>query len=136
MALVAVLTIATFAILLFAGKTFVSITLDPALAKAEGATVELHELVLMLLLASAIALSIKLAGIILITALLIIPAATAQNIARSLSSMFFASVLISILSVLSGMIVSIQLNTPPGPTIVVGGAVLFAVSLAVKPSLR
>lgn len=134
--LAVLLALITLGILIFAGKGFVSIALNPALAQAEGVTVERHELILMLLLASVIALSIKLVGIILVTALLVIPAATAQNIARSLSSMFAISIIMSIIAVISGMIASMQLNTPPGPTIVVSGTILFAMSLAVKPLLR
>lgn len=135
-ALAAGLSVITLITLLLAGKAFISITFEPTLAKAEGVPVERHELILMILLASTIALGIKLVGVILVTALLIIPAASAQNIARSLSSMFSISVLFSLISVIIGMLLSIQVNTPPGPTIIIVGTGLFALSLAAKPLLR
>ncbi len=121
-------------ILLWAGKGFVAISLDQSLAKAEGVPVKRYELLFMLLLAAVIALAIKFVGVILVTALLIIPAATAQNLARSLTGMFGLSVLISIISVTVGMLISAALSTPSGPTIVLTGTALFAISLIARGS--
>ncbi|MEX1112535.1 MAG: metal ABC transporter permease [Candidatus Andersenbacteria bacterium] len=119
-------------VFLWAGKAFVAISLDPALAKAEGIPVKQYELLFLLLLAAAIALAIKFVGVVLVTALLIIPAATAQNISRSLSQMFGFSVIISIISVSAGMLTSAALSTPSGPTIILSSTVLFVLSIFVK----
>lgn len=123
-----VLTVVVAAVMLFAGKSLVAITLDSSLAKAEGIPVERRELLFLLLLAAVIALAIKFVGVILVTAMLIIPAASAYNIARSLSTMFVWSILISLLSVIFGMTASALLNVPSGPAIVLTGTVLFALS--------
>jgi zinc transport system permease protein len=128
------LLIATIAIatLVWVGKGLVAITLDASLAKAEGIPVARYELLFLLLLAAVIALAIKFVGIVLVTALLIIPAASAQNLARSLSGMFGISVALSLLSVVLGMLASALFNIPSGPAIVLTGTVFFAVSLLIK----
>ncbi|MEK7556506.1 MAG: metal ABC transporter permease, partial [Patescibacteria group bacterium] len=86
-------------ILFLTGKALVSLTFDASLARAEGIPTHRHELTFLLLLAATIALSIKFIGVILVTALLITPAAAAQNLARSLSSMFVWAVAIALISV-------------------------------------
>lgn len=127
-----VITIVVAAVLVWTGKGFVSISLDKALAHAEGIPVARLEMLFLVLLAAVIALAIKFVGIVLVTALLIIPAATAQNIARTLSSMFWISVVVSLISVVSGMLASALLRTPSGPTIVLTGAVFFTISLVYR----
>lgn len=116
-------------ILLVSGKALTSITFDSALARAEGIAVARHELTFLLLLAATIALSIKFIGVILVTAMLIIPAATAQNLARSLSRMFVWAILTALISVLVGMLASAALNLPSGPAIVLTGTLAFVLSL-------
>ncbi len=116
-------------ILFLTGKALVSLTFDASLARAEGIPTHRHELTFLLLLAATIALSIKFIGVILVTALLITPAAAAQNLARSLSSMFVWAVAIALISVGIGMLASAALNLPSGPTIVVVSALAFVVSL-------
>lgn len=123
-------------ITIFSGKTFIAIAFNASLAKAEGVAVNTFEMILLLVLAAVIAVSIKLVGIVLVTAMFVIPAATAQNIARSLSGMFVTSAIVSVLSVLIGMTLSVILNTASGPSIVLVGAVFFALSLIGKPLLH
>jgi zinc transport system permease protein len=127
-----VMTAIVLAILIWAGKGFVAITLDQSLARAEGIPVARLELLFLLLLAAVIALAIKFVGIVLVTALLIIPAASAQNIASSLASMFWISIGISLVAVIIGMLASALLRIPSGPTIVLTGTIFFAISLLYK----
>lgn len=119
--------------LLLAGKSFISIAFNSDLAKVEGTAVNRYELIFLLLLAGVIALAIKLAGVILVSALLIIPAATAYNVSYSLISMFVGSFLVSVTSVSVGMMLSAALNTASGPTIVLTATVFFVVSLFFLP---
>lgn len=119
-------------VLVWAGKAFVAISLDSSLAKAEGVPVAQYELLFLLLLSAVIALAIKFVGVILVTALLVIPAASAQNIAPSLAKMFSISIAFSLFSVVVGMLASAALNTPSGPTIVLTSTLCFIASLAVR----
>jgi len=123
-------------ILLWVGKGFVAIALDPNLAKAEGVPVARLELLLLVLLATTIALAIKLVGVLLVTALLVIPAASAQNVARSLVGMFVWALALSLLSVGLGMVASAALATPSGPSIVLVSSAFFLVSLFLRPSQK
>lgn len=123
-------------ILLQLGKGFVAIALDANLAKAEGVPVSRLELILLVLLAVTIALAVKIVGVLLVTALLIIPAASAQNMAKSLLVMFWYSLGISLVSVIAGMVASAALATPSGPTIVLVSAALFVISLGLRPSQK
>lgn len=118
--------------LFFNGKALVSLTFDASLARAEGIPVARHELIFLLLLAATIALSIKFIGVILVTGMLIIPAAAAQNLAKSLSGMFIWACAIAFLSVAAGMLASAAFNTPSGPAIVLTSTAAFILSLLAK----
>lgn len=119
----------TIVTLLVTGKAFVALSLDQALAQAEGVPIRRYELFFLLLLAANIALAIKFVGIILVTALLITPAASAQLLARSLSHMFVISLVFAALSVIIGLLLSAALAIPSGPAIVLTGALFFVLSL-------
>jgi len=118
-----------FGLLLWTGKGLVAIAVDQELARAEGIPVARYELVFLLLLAAVIAIAIKFVGVVLVTALLIIPAASAQNIASSLVSMFWLSIVLSLVAVAGGMLVSAGLSIPSGPSIVLVGTAFFVLSL-------
>jgi len=126
------LAVIVIGVMLGAGKSLVYIAFDETLAKVDGVPVKAFEILLLVLLAMVVAASIKIVGIILVTALMVIPAASAQNLARSLVSMFALSIVISILAVVSGMLVSAALGVPSGPAVVLAGAVFFMSSLVLK----
>lgn len=123
-------------VLVIAGKKFILLTFNSELAKAEGLAVSWYETLFLLILAGTIALAIKLVGIVLVTALLIIPAATAQNLSRSLLALFTISVMVGLISVVVGMVLSALLSVPSGPTIVLTGAVLFLLSFCFQAARR
>lgn len=123
------LSLAVGILMLAAGKALITIALDESLAHAEGIAVFWYEVLLLVLLAAVIAMAIKLVGIVLVTAMLVIPAATAQNLAWSLSSMFAFSVAVSIIATFAGMLVSAAITVPSGPTIVLVAGTLFVSSL-------
>ena len=79
----------------------------------------------MLLVALVIAVAMKLVGVLLITALLIIPAATAQKMSRSPEQMAFLATVIGALAVIAGLGASLTLDTPAGPSIVTAATGLF-----------
>ncbi|HLD26298.1 MAG TPA: metal ABC transporter permease [Candidatus Andersenbacteria bacterium] len=130
-----IVTAVTLTILTLFGKKFISIAFNPSLAKAEGIPVALHETLFLLTLAAVIALAIKLVGVILVTALLVIPAASAHNLARSLASMFLLSVGLNVVAVIVGMLASVFLNTASGPTIILVSTAFFILSLLLRPLL-
>ena len=96
---------------LFAG------TVNLELAKAEGLNPDLANAIFTLLIASVIAISIKIVGILLITGLLIIPASASRNLSSTPIQMVIISSIIGVASVVLGIQTSMIWNTPTGPTI-------------------
>ena len=116
-------------ILYFIWKSLFSATVNYDLSAAEGMKPEVSNFIFTLLLAGVIALSIKMIGALLITGLLLIPAATARNISNSPNQMVFLATLVGIISVITGLFTSLELNTSSGPTIIVVALILFIISL-------
>ena len=116
-------------ILYFIWKSLFSATVNYDLAAAEGMKPEISNLIFTLLLAGVIALSIKMIGALLITGLLLIPAAIARNLSNSPKQMIIIAILAGIASVVIGLFTSLELNTSSGPSIIVVSLALFILSL-------
>ncbi len=106
-------------------SSMLAIAVHEELARSEGVAVDRVRLLFMLLMAGLVAVAMKVVGIILITALLIVPAASARRFARSPESMAIYSVVLGMLAVVSGLLVSLQWDAPAGPAIVLSSVVLF-----------
>lgn len=104
-----------------------SATVHAELAEIEGLPVQRLYLLLVIMLAMTVAVSMKIVGVLLITSLLIIPAAAARGLARTPEQMALFASGIGVFSVLSGVVAAFYLDTPVGPTIVVFAALLFFV---------
>ncbi|MBQ9343163.1 MAG: metal ABC transporter permease [Clostridia bacterium] len=104
---------------------------NPQLAQSRGIPVRAMEYGFVILVAVAVMLSIRWVGVLLINALLILPAAAARNIARSAAQHALFSVIISLLSGVVGLCVSIPLGTGVGAAVVLCAAVCYAVTLLI-----
>lgn len=107
-----------------------SLSVNEELARIDGIQVDWYKFVFMLLLAMVIAVAINVVGVLLITALLIIPAATARLFSRSPVQMMWVSIIFAVVAVFTGLGGSLQWDIPAGPSIVVAAASLFFVSRA------
>jgi zinc transport system permease protein len=112
-------------------KGLLAASVSEELAQVEGYPVARLRLMFMVLLAVVIAGAMKLVGVLLITALLIIPAAAARPFSKSPAQMAGLATLISMIAVALGLGLSYQLDTPAGPSIVLTSALFFAVSQSV-----
>ena len=124
----AILAAIALGLLAWNWQQLVLIAVDPDLASVEGISVPRLELLFMLLLALVIALAIKIVGVLLITAMLIIPAATARLFAKGPKQMALLASIIGVTSVGGGVAGAFQWDLPTGPAIVVTSLVLFLVS--------
>ncbi len=106
-------------------RPLLAATVHEELARVEGVPVLAVRLAFMLLIALVIAVAMKVVGILLITSLLIIPAACARRFARTPEVMAAAASLIGCLAVAGGLALSLSEDTPAGPSIVVSAAALF-----------
>ena len=110
-------------------------TVNVDLATAEGARPELFNLVFMLIISAVIAVSMKLVGVLLITALLIIPAASARRLVTSPEQMAVGAAVVGVVAVLVGLNGSLRFDTPAGPSIVVAAMICFTLSVLPIPRI-
>ncbi|MFO1424626.1 MAG: zinc ABC transporter permease subunit ZnuB [Candidatus Competibacteraceae bacterium] len=111
-------------------RPLLALTVHEDLARVEGVAVFPIRLAFMLLIALVIAVAMKVVGILLITSLLIIPAAAARRFARSPEGMAALASLVGGAAVGLGLWASLRWDTPAGPSVVVAATALFALSLA------
>jgi zinc transport system permease protein len=104
------------------------LSVNASLAKSKGVRVKLVEIAFMMLVAVLVTVSIKWVGTLLINALLILPAAAARNLAGNVRRYQRLAVFFSLISGLSGLLLSFYLDTAAGATIVICSAVIFAVT--------
>jgi len=106
-------------------RALISISVNEDMARIDGINVSLVRFLFMLLLAMAIAAAIKVVGILLITALLIIPAASARSFASTPLQMVILSSVLAVVAVVIGLGASLYQDIPAGPAIVVAAALGF-----------
>ena len=106
-------------------RPLLMMTIHEELAKVEGLQVDKLRLILMLLFSIVIAVAMKIVGVLLITAMLIIPAATARRISNTPEMMALNASVLGMLSVGLGLTLSYYTDTPAGPSVVVSAFVLF-----------
>ena len=104
------------------------VTIDEDLARSEGINPIYVNLLLTTILTIVVAVSLQIIGLLLITAMLIIPAATSRRLANSPEQMALIATLIGIFSVILGIFLSVEIDAPSGPSIVVVSATLFFLS--------
>lgn len=126
------------AIMLKLWRPLLSVSVHEEMAAAEGVNVAAVQAIFMLLIAFTVALSIKLVGILLITALLIIPAAAARAFVSTPEQMMVGAAIASVTAILAGLTLSLQLDTPAGPSIVLvlTGLFLVAIPLLMRQDRR
>lgn len=109
-----------------------AVTVNEAMAQAEGVAVKRVRLLFLALLAITIAIAVKVVGVLLMTALLIIPAASACYLSRSPEQMVFFAALLGCLAVVGGLASSFLWNTPAGPSIVASSTILLLIILVYR----
>lgn len=112
------------------------LSVNASFARSRGIPALLYESAFASLLAVVVAISIQWEGILIINALLVLPAAAARNVATSVKSYHLASVLIALVSGIVGLILAYYADLAAGATIVVVAAVFFFVTLALRGRLR
>ncbi len=110
-------------------KPLINITVHAEIASVEGVKVSAVRTALMLITALVIAIAMKIVGVLLITALLIIPAATARRVSRTPEQMAIIASLVAMVTVVMGLAMSWYSDAPAGPSVVVCSALLFLLSL-------
>ena len=123
-------------LLWFIWRDLLTATLDADLARAEGIKVERVQLLFMLAIAVTIAMAMKVVGILLVTSLLILPAAAARMLSRTPEQMAIISAGAGALAVILGLNASLYSDSPGGPSIVVAAACLLVLAALARQIIR
>lgn len=115
-------------LLVWRWSLFLTSTLSPGLAYASGIDPKREQLILTIALALVVAVAIKVVGVLLVTAMLIMPAAAARPFAKTPEGMAFVAIGIGAASVVLGLQAALIYDTPAGPSIVCVAAVIFAIA--------
>ncbi len=122
-----VLTVITFILLSLFYKELYSVSFDEELAKAGGVRVAIINIIFMVLTAVTVSLAMRVAGVLLIGALMVIPVLSAMQIARSFRGLVFSSILISVISMYGGLLFSLNIDVPLGASIVLFSIFVFII---------
>jgi zinc transport system permease protein len=117
---------------LFANR-FLLLAVSRPLAQARGMSVARYEFLLIVVLALVVAVGVRAVGLLLVNALLIVPAAASRNVTRSVAGMFWGSVAVALAAGLLGLFGAEYFRVPEGPGIVAAAVLLFFVSLLLRP---
>ncbi len=123
-------------VLLKLWQPLLSTTVHEELAKIEGVNTFRVKLILALMLSLIVAISMKIVGALLITSMLIIPAASAQYLAKSPEQMVINATIIGILSIIGGISYSLLWDTPTGPSVVACGTLIFVAVLSITTARK
>lgn len=124
--------VAILGLIFWRWSRLLTVTLNPELAVAAGINPRREDLIITIALALLIAMALKIVGALLITAMLVIPNASARLLSRTPEAMAtFASVLGSF-AVIGGLSLAVWQDTPAGPSIVVAATALYVVALGIR----
>jgi len=118
------------------GPALFSVSNDEEFARATGLPVVPLNLVLAVLTALTVVVAMRVIGVLLVSALMVIPVATAQLVTRSFRATALVSMAIGVVVAIAGVVVSYHADTPSGGTIVVLAIAVFLVALVVVGALR
>jgi len=132
--LMAIVTLVAFAIILVFYKEFLVTSFDPAFARVAGIPAQVFHYVLMLLLAGAVVIALQAVGVVLVSAMLITPAASAYLLTDRLSRMVWLSAIFGLLAGALGSFLSfLGPNLPTGPFMVLGATAVFVLAFLFGP---
>lgn len=126
------LAVIVFGTLIFYWRKLLMVTIDPAIATVEGASPVRMQLLLTVLMAGLIAFTVKLTGVLLISALLIIPAAAARNLSRGPKQMAVLAAIIGMVASAIGIFAAHHYSIPASPAMVTVAVSLFLISSLVS----
>lgn len=123
------------ALLYFLWRPLLALTVHEDLARVEGVNVTVVQIGFVVVIALVIAVAIKIVGVLLLTSLLVIPAAAARRVSSTPEMMALLAAVVGVVSVIGGLFGSLQWDTPAGPSVVLAAVALFLLVL-VLPGRR
>jgi zinc transport system permease protein len=105
-----------------------AITQDPDFARVAGVNVRAYNMLVSVLAAVAVTVAMRTVGLLLVSALMVVPVATVQQVTRTFRSTLFAAMVVGTVASVSGLLVSAYVDVPPGATIVLIALAGFALA--------
>jgi zinc transport system permease protein len=130
--IVAAVAVAAMVVTLGLRKHLFAVAYDEEIARVSGLPVTGLNMVIALLAAATIAVTAKVVGVLLVSALLVLPVAAVQQLSRSFRSTFYGSLVVGVLVTTSGLIVAYYADLYPAATIVVMSIVLFLIASGLR----
>ncbi len=127
----AMVIITAFVVIFF--RELVMICFDEEMAEAGGLPVVVIYMGLLAAMGLTVMVSIQLAGVVLVAALIVIPGATAYRLSKNYRAMLFLSIVFGLVGSFGGLFISYYYPVPPGAAIVLVLALIFALAMAVRP---
>ena len=134
--LLAVTSLITFIIWIVCFNKLMLASLHTEMAKSKQINVRLYKSIFTILIAFIVTMSIKWVGMLIINSLLVLPAASAKNIAKNVRNYHIISVVFSLFSAISGLIISFYCGTSAGATIVLISAIIFFITFFINKALN
>ena len=116
----------------FIFNSLLLISINPSLARSRKINTNLDEIIFTTALAVVVSITIQWVGLLIINALLIVPAASARNVSNNIRQYHFLSIIFSLFSGFIGLFLSYEFNTVSGATIVIVLALIFFTTLIIK----
>jgi len=123
-------------LLVFQWRQLIAHTLSSEIASVERIGFWGSEVLFMVLCSGLVAIAMKITGVLLISALLILPAAIARIFARSPEAMASISALMGVASIIGGLLLSLKFDLPSGPSIIAAATIYFIAALGIMPIYR
>ena len=136
--IIALLSLCLVVVILMAifGREMFAMSLDADLAAVQGIRVRMMSTLLAVLAAVVVVVGMRVVGLLLVSAIMIVPVAAAQQVTRSFRATAAVAVLLGLIASMSGLVTSFVVEVPPGPTIVLEALALFAILAAIAVPLR
>lgn len=135
-ALCVIMSVVVIGIFLICSNKIFAVTFDENFARATGVNTELYNMMIAVVTAIIIVLAMKLAGSLLVSALIIFPALSAMRILKSFRGVIIFSAVISVICAVLGILASIMASTPVGATVVAVNIAAFVICAAVGKAVR
>lgn len=130
--IVSVLGVVVVALCLVLSPQLFAVCQDEEHARVCGVPVRLYGVLIAVLAAATITVAMRTVGLLLVSALMVVPVAAAQQVSRSFRSTHLAAMAIGLVTAVSGVVVSFEADTAPGPTIVLLALVAFALAAVLR----
>lgn len=136
LAALAALTAGVLVVLTVFGRELFAVSLDPDVARVQGIRVQAMGTLLAVLAAVTVVVGMRVVGLLLVSAIMVVPVAAAQQVTRSFRATGALAVVIGLVASLAGLVGSFYVEVPPGPSIVVLALALFATLALLAVPLR